>query len=352
MTSVPNRPRPRHCSLLTAHWHAPRLWTRKYPQATTAATTQRHDNHDATDVLDELQRLLELHHGVLTTSQLREAGATPHQIRKWVAEGRLRRLSRGTYLGADSDSELTVVRALGGALTCVSALAVYGLWIPKAPIHPHVRVTRGVRQSLQRSPHRRGILSSAHLHIMSMTPPVTQPSEWPSIPHVDSLPLAILAAQKCCTRNELVAIGDSALRKGVSISDLRAIAESGYAVMKSAFNLLDPESDSGLESIMRMRLLPLQVKVRSQVWLHGWPVDLLIGDWLVIELDGYEFHSTPDAVRRDKRKDRILQAAGYTVLRYSAQCVLYEWDKFEPELLQLIRDGRHLRPTTRSKRRK
>ena len=38
---------------------------------------------------------------------------------------------------------------------------------------------------------------------------------------------------------------------------------------------------------------------------------------LVVEIDGYTFHSTRRSFERDRRKDRDLQALGYTVLRFT-----------------------------------
>jgi very-short-patch-repair endonuclease len=49
-----------------------------------------------------------------------------------------------------------------------------------------------------------------------------------------------------------------------------------------------------------------------------WEVDAL---WrkakLVVEIDGYTVHSTRRSFERDRRKDRDLQALGYTVLRFT-----------------------------------
>lgn len=302
--------------------------------------------------MTELYELLTRHHGVLTTAQLRAAGITPRQIRTWVGDGVLLHAHRGKYLALDRFDAISPARALSGRLTCLSALELYGLWVPSSPRIAHVRLSRGVRDSVQRIARLRNFLSAACIHVSERLPELPHPEALRSFEHVDSLPLALLAAQQCCSRNELVAIGDSALRHGVGVHALEQIARFGTSKLKDAFSLLDPNSDSGIESIMRMHLRPLQVRVRSQVWILEWPVDLLVGDWLVIELDGYKYHSSPQHARRDKEKDRALQAAGFTVLRYSHDCVMKRWESNEPQLLQFIREGRHLRPTARSQRRR
>lgn len=52
--------------------------------------------------------------------------------------------------------------------------------------------------------------------------------------------------------------------------------------------------------------------------LGDWEVDFL---WsrhrLVVETDGYAFHSSRRAFERDRRKDQELQAAGYRVVRFT-----------------------------------
>ena len=50
--------------------------------------------------------------------------------------------------------------------------------------------------------------------------------------------------------------------------------------------------------------------------IAGYEVDLLWRDAkLVVEIDGYAFHSSRRAFERDRRKDRELHALGYRVIR-------------------------------------
>jgi very-short-patch-repair endonuclease len=59
--------------------------------------------------------------------------------------------------------------------------------------------------------------------------------------------------------------------------------------------------------------------------LAGYEVDFL---WRsqrrVIEVDGYAFHHTRQAMTRDRRKDDDLEAAGYGVTRFTADQVLHD----------------------------
>jgi very-short-patch-repair endonuclease len=54
----------------------------------------------------------------------------------------------------------------------------------------------------------------------------------------------------------------------------------------------------------------------SGVWIEGYEVDFVwtrVG--LVVELDGVAAHGTREAVRRDRKRDRVLWRAGYRTMR-------------------------------------
>ncbi len=52
--------------------------------------------------------------------------------------------------------------------------------------------------------------------------------------------------------------------------------------------------------------------------MHGFVVDFFWPEeQLVVELDGFRFHSTRRAIDRDRRRDQVLRAAGLPPLRIS-----------------------------------
>jgi very-short-patch-repair endonuclease len=58
--------------------------------------------------------------------------------------------------------------------------------------------------------------------------------------------------------------------------------------------------------------------VRTQPSFDGvGDVDLLVEGWVVIECDGYEYHSGRAEFAKDRRRDRILHAGGLVVLRFT-----------------------------------
>ena len=53
-----------------------------------------------------------------------------------------------------------------------------------------------------------------------------------------------------------------------------------------------------------------------------YPCDFVLRDYmLVVECDGTYWHSKPEAIIRDARKDAYLQAIGWTVLRFSDKII-------------------------------
>ena len=86
-----------------------------------------------------LEQLLHHNGGYITRSLVDEAGIEPHQLTKWVREGKLERLQRGVYRSPDApwlshEDWLELTLRIPYAVLCLrSALAFHGLttYIPK-----------------------------------------------------------------------------------------------------------------------------------------------------------------------------------------------------------------------------
>lgn len=77
-------------------------------------------------------------------------------------------------------------------------------------------------------------------------------------------------------------------------------------------------SESGGESLLRFELLARRIPhVQQVLFPRVGRVDFLIGEGLVIEADGAEFHTDRASFEEDRRRDAILAARGYRVLRFS-----------------------------------
>ncbi|WP_022881449.1 DUF559 domain-containing protein [Gryllotalpicola ginsengisoli] len=90
-----------------------------------------------------------------------------------------------------------------------------------------------------------------------------------------------------------------------------------------------------------MRLILEGVPCREQVVIDGHPVDLLIGDRLIIQLDGKQHLEDSGQLARDRRQDRRLRRMGYTVLRYGYAEVMHDWARVRAEIAFHLGHGSH-----------
>lgn len=238
-----------------------------------------------------------------------------------LASGELVRLRRGVYGTATTPAELATAARVGGSLGCVSALRFHGAWtMPET--QPHVRVARGVA-------HRAG----ARIHWTD---------ERVDAGHVDPIDDAISVAIHCLDATRAIVALDSVLcRRLISRAELERICDAsprGRLLMPR----VDGGCESGIETLARLALLRLGIRHRTQVWIGDARVDIVIGDRLVLELDGEGFHSRPGDFERDRARDRRLVAEGYLVLRASYRQVMSDWLSIEQQILALVRRDAHL----------
>jgi very-short-patch-repair endonuclease len=87
-------------------------------------------------------------------------------------------------------------------------------------------------------------------------------------------------------------------------------------------SLTRSEAERRLLALIRAAGLPAP---RTNARIGPYEVDCLWPDQrLVVEVDGFAFHSTRAAFERDRARDRALQAAGYAVLRITWRQIVEE----------------------------
>lgn len=100
-------------------------------------------------------------------------------------------------------------------------------------------------------------------------------------------------------------------------------------------------SDSGIETLVVIPLRRWGLHVRQQALLVGRRVDVLIGERLVLQIDGYEHHSSSAQRSADIAHDAELRLRGFTVLRVSYRQVVHEWPSVERMLRRAVAQGLH-----------
>lgn len=255
---------------------------------------------------------------VYSARRLRQS-VSDSRLRRLVEDAALERLRRGWYADAGVAPEIRRAVAAGGVLTCVSALEHLGVWtMPHADLHLRVASGTAVRRA--------GI----RLHWTHERVDLAR--------GVDDVQAALLRAVECLDLRAAVVVVDSALNRGlVSRSALERSLTTPRG--RRVLALADERAESGIETLARLGLRRLRVRVRSQVVVPGaGRVDLLIGDRLVLELDGRRWHGDFEA---DRDRDRRLLALGYLVIRASYRQVMEEWDTIASQILTLVRRDEH-----------
>ena len=265
--------------------------------------------------------------GVVSARLLRRH-ADPHEaLDALVATGTLERIRRGWYRLRDADDAVVTAVAAGGVLTCVSALAFHGIWVPRDDI-PHAR------------PARETIRLDTGVHHCSIARRLPSP-----VLAVDPVALALRTASACLTREYLVAAVDSAMGAGLARHpDLEEAlwwsSHRGHEALAAT-----DWAQSGTESLLRQRLRSLRFPVRTQVSIDGvGRVDLLVGDRLVIEADSVAHHTGAQAYRADRHRDLMLTALGYRVVRVSWEQVTFDWPAVARAVRRIVDAGEHRWP--------
>jgi very-short-patch-repair endonuclease len=254
-------------------------------------------------------------HGVITTPQLAQAGLSKDAVAGRVGAGWLRRLHRGVYLVGPLEAPLTramaAVAAYGDAafLSHATAAVLWGLRLPEAGVM-HVTVSGRPAHG------REGIhVHRARLHWRDVTQrngiPVTSPART----------LLDLAAT-IPTRDLARAVEEAQIHRLASDRSLneqfsRYPRHRGTGPLKRA-RRTDPaltrsEAERRLLELIRAARLPTP---EANARLNGYEVDFLWRDHnLIVEVDGYAFHSSRSSFERDRRRDAEMAAAGWRVVR-------------------------------------
>jgi len=277
----------------------------------------------------DLRSWLRSRNGIAHRDDAADAGFTVFRIRSAIRSGAVRRI-RSRWIALESAPiDLTDAAESGGAVTCVSLARRRGWWVPP---------DTDERLHLRMPPNGVVRVSDAHAHWgRSLAPSRPRMLE-------TSVEDALSDTASCFPVDQAVAIWESALRtESISLDSLRTVRWRTPAARR-CLELLRPGTDSSLETVFHVRLSPWGVRLRFQVQLAGHPVDFLIGTHLVIQVDGWSFHSSSADRSRDLAHDAELRMRGYTVLRFSYAQIIYDWEHIERTLAGAVSRGLHVAP--------
>ncbi|MEO6200773.1 MAG: DUF559 domain-containing protein [Cryobacterium sp.] len=289
--------------------------------------------------MTEVARELSQAGGVAHAATLRASGITQKQLERSVHLGAAVRIRSGWYCLPGDGSDSVKALRVGGRLGCVSLLRTHGVWLmPDAGLHVSVASPRsGLRSPLDRGRD----LAAWRTHPYVVT-------HWrkrllnPDSP-TDMIDDAAGCVATCLSREHAIVAFDSLLNRGLLSADRLSAALAGLPDTREwMMDLVDAGCGSGLETLARLRLRAHNVPVRCQVHVPaiGW-VDLLVGDRLVVELDGRTHHDDPASYERDRARDLALVELGYVVVRVTHRRVMQDWASVERALLCIVRRREH-----------
>jgi very-short-patch-repair endonuclease len=260
-------------------------------------------------------------------SVLIRAGFTRASLRSAVASGALVTIRMGWLALPDAPVDVVTAVLIGGRLGCVSLANHLGLWTPPAELL-HVAVPHHSGRALVGAP-------GAVLHWRS--------ARWRDNPSpLESRADMVRQLAICLEREDAVATIDSALHSG-AVSWLEV--ESALASLPSVLAVIDGAAEGGGESLARCRLGRRGIPVRAQARIDGvGRVDLLVGERLVLEIDGRRWHTDPASFERDRERDLELARLGYRVIRLSYLQVTLDWARVERSILEITTRREHLWP--------
>lgn len=276
----------------------------------------------------DLNEELRKRHGITRITSLHHAELTPAMLPQSI----------GHYRGWIYDPNrytLDQVRAYvyNASLSCVSAAQIYELplLLKERPQKTHLSVAynRGMHASKLRRfddvcIHREQIMSEEERRT-----------------HIASIGTVLERVLVCMPLKVSLPMLDAARNRGLYDISTLTLPTSGSRVphLREAIGLSTDRARSILETVARLQLIDLGLTPEVGVWIEGvGEVDMIILDFIVIEVDGWAFHSSKEQREKDLKRDRELLRRGYVVLRFTYDDVMNgDFAREVPESVKAIR---------------
>jgi hypothetical protein len=244
-----------------------------------------------------------------------------------LSDGRLVAVTRGVYCSAVTDASLAAAAGVSGVLSHRSAALAHGWAVRTVPDRPDVTLPRNRRIAAAR-------VAGLSVHRADLGPDdardrCTSPGRT-LVDCLRSLPFV-----------EALAVADSALRSGVAPQHLAALARDargpGAVAVRRVADLADGRAANPFESTLRAICLEVEgLEVTPQVTVRaphrlGTPDLVDVRLELALEADSFEWHGDRAALHRDANHYNAFVAAGWLVLRFSWEEVM-----FHPERVRAV----------------
>lgn len=276
-------------------------------------------------------RLIRTLGGVATRQQLLARGCSGYDLTIAVRRGLIRRVRQARYVTAETPFDVVAAARVGGMLAGPSAARSYELW---AGFDTRLHVSVGNNSSRLRTNGRPSANPSrltpdwfdreVVLHwVRGGATPERGSNSWRV-----SVATCLQQMVAWTDRETAIACLDTAMTRfelsGVAIAKIFEAQADSHRVIAAGCRA---GSDSGVESVVRQRLLTIGLHVEQQFTLDGvGRFDMWIpGSTILLEVDGRRFHDTDEQYERDRWRDAEAARRDYTVIRLSFQRVFGDW---------------------------
>ena len=256
--------------------------------------------------------------GVARTAQLLSAGYSRRDIRRLTELGATQP-RRGVFLAPGGDRDLAAAIHHNGRLTCASAAARYRLWLRDPPARLHLACNHG---------HGDGFIRHRTLRF----------DGHPELP-LAAVEDVALHALGCLEPPSSTAIATSAIRLyGVPLELLRAeLRGDRSGPIRRALQELDLRAESIVEVDAQHLFRSNGIEFEAQVLLPGiGRVDFLLAGFLIVEIDGFAFHSKRADMLRDRQRNNASTVNGYAVLRYMPEHIWFNPEQVLAEIRAVL----------------
>lgn len=260
--------------------------------------------------------------GIARGAHLQTLGFTRRALSSCVQRGEIERIRDGVFAVAPLHADIRAATAHGGALSCASVLQLLGVWVLEPVTVPHV----WLGADRHAHPHDACVCVS---HFYRGRPPLGR----------TGVITALLHLRRCQGDEAFFAAYESAWRKRLLSKTARARVRDGLpASARWLVDLARPDADSGLESLLRLRLHILGIRLECQVVIAGvGKVDFVIGGRLILEADGKENHDGESMRHKDLVRDAAASRLGYETLRFDYAQIVYDWPSVQSAIMSALR---------------
>ena len=265
--------------------------------------------------------------GVARTATLRRRGVSEKALTLAVRSGEILRPRQGVYAVLGTPQPVLHAAAHGGVPACATAARLHGLWVLDDS-ELHIWLGRGGGRRTHACGQCRAHWDDGAV-VAGQLPTVAR---------------TLLQLARCGGDEAFFVSLESALRQSkLPPADIAWLRRRLPPRMRRLLAFARADADSGLESLMRLRLWRLGITVRCQVLVRGvGEVDFVIGDRLLIEVDGRENHDGASERHKDLLRDARAAALGFETLRFDYALILHDWPTVERAILAKVAAGAHL----------